>query len=130
MSTNGSAVASAIVHLRGHHATPAHLEVTRYPALAWIGRIIRYTLGWLGSTSATLVLTFDPFVASFPFVIGLGLLYRTVRGRYRVDSFHGVCPRCSQELKLEAGSKIPLPYPVVCYNCHHEPELRLVSAGG
>jgi hypothetical protein len=46
----------------------------------------RYVVGWLASTWVTLVFTFDPFVASFPFVIGLGL---------------------------------------VCYACHHEPELRV-----
>ena len=115
----------AVIHLRGHTATPAYLEVTRFPRLAWIGRIVRYTLGWLGSTAATLVITFDPFVASFPFVIGMGLVYRTVRGRYRVAAFRGVCPRCTGELELKPGSKIPLPYPFVCYRCHHEPELRL-----
>ena len=124
MSTMPAAV-NAVVHLRGHSPTPAHLEVGRFPFLAWVGRIARYTVGWLGSSWLTLVLTFDPFVASFPFVIGGGLLYRTVRGRYRVYAFRGVCPRCSGELELKPGSKIPLPYPFVCYRCHHEPELRL-----
>ena len=125
MSISGSPAMSAVVHLRGHTATPAYLEVTRFPVLAWIGRIILHILGWLASTWTTLVLTFDPFVASFPFVIGMGLVYRTARGRYQVHAFQGVCPRCSGELQLKPGSKIPLPYPVVCYGCHHEPELRV-----
>lgn len=125
MSVGGSSALPAVVHLRGHAATPAHLDVERFPLLAWVARIVRYVVGWLGTTWLTLVLTFDPFVASFPFVIGMGLVYRTVRGRYRVNAFRGVCPRCSTELKLDPGSKIPLPYPLVCYACHHEPELRV-----
>lgn len=127
MTVGGSPALAAVVHLRGHVATPAHLEVSRFPRLAWLARIARYAVGWLGTTWLTLVLTFDPFVASFPFVIGLGLVYRAVRGRYRVNAFHGVCPRCATTLELEPGTKIPLPYPLVCYSCHHEPELRVAG---
>jgi hypothetical protein len=122
-------LAPAVVHLRGHGATPAHLEVSRYSPLAWAARVLRYSVGWVGATLATLVITFDPFVASFPFVIGLGYLYRTVLGRYHVRAFQGSCPRCAKPLTLEAGSKIPLPYHLVCYACHHEPELRLLRDG-
>lgn len=115
---------AAIVHLRGHAPTVAHLEFTRYGTAAWIGRIAGRVAGWLVSSAATLVVTFDPFVASFPFVIGLGLVYRAVRGRYRVHRFHGICPRCAGALSVKPGSSIPLPYPLVCYGCHHEGELR------
>lgn len=127
MTVTPSAV-PAVVHLRGHEPTPAHLEVGRFPLLAWLGRVARYAVGWLGSSWFILVITFDPFVASFPFVIGLGFLVRSIRGRYRVHAFRGVCPRCSKELELAPGSKIPLPYPLVCLGCHHEPELRLAAS--
>jgi hypothetical protein len=116
---------TAVVHLRGHGARPAKLEFTRYSPLQWLARVLRYLVGWVVATAATLVITFDPFVASFPFVIGIGYLHHTIRGRYHVHAFEGVCPRCDQALRVRAGSKIPLPYPLVCYNCHHEPELRL-----
>jgi len=115
----------AVVHLRGHAPRPAHLEVGRFPLLAWLARVARYAAGWLGGTWFILAITFDPFVASFPFVIGLGFLVRTVRGRYHVHAFRGECPRCSTALELPSGSKIPLPYPLVCLSCHHEPELRV-----
>lgn len=126
MSDTGHA-AAAVVHLRGHGSRPAELRVTRYATAAWLGRILRYAAAWLGITALTLVITFDPFVASFPFVIGAGYLYRTIRGRYRVHLFRGECPRCGGGLDLKPGSKIPLPYPMVCYACHHEPELRLLG---
>jgi hypothetical protein len=119
----------AVVHLRGHGSTPADLEVTRYSPVAWIGRILRYVVAWLVVSALTLVITFDPFVASFPFVIGGGYVYHTIRGRFHVHRFSGKCPRCSNGLELKRGSKIPLPYPLNCFNCHHEPELRLTGAG-
>lgn len=125
MPISGSPAHAAVVHLRGHTPTAAHLEVARFPAVAWIGRIVLHVLGWLVSTAATLLITFDPFIASFPLVIGLAMVYRSVRGRYRVDAFRGTCPRCAGELELKPGTRIPLPYPVVCYRCHHEPELRI-----
>jgi hypothetical protein len=127
--TGGGAMveASAVVHLRGHGTRPARLDVIRYSPVAWLTRVLRYAFGWLGATFATLVITFDPFVASFPFVIGLGYLYRTIRGRYAVRHFEGECPRCSTPLTLKPGAKIPLPLDLVCYACHHEPELRLVE---
>lgn len=117
----------AIVHLGGHAATPAVLEVTRFRTLGWFGRVLGHVVLWLGGSWLTLAITFDPFVASFPFVIGLGYLYRTIRGRYRVHRFEGTCPRCEGALTLERGSKIPLPYGLVCYRCHHESELRVAA---
>lgn len=116
--TNG-----ATIRLRGHQSRPAHLDVVRYPAWAWFGRLLGLCVLWLGSTVLTLLVTFDPFVASFPFVIGLGFVYRAWNARYRVNEFRGHCPRCENELTIRPGSKIDLPHPLVCYSCHHEPEL-------
>jgi hypothetical protein len=120
--------AAAVVHLRGHGMRPAEIQVTKYSRVAWLGRIVRYVFGWVAATLGTLVITFDPFVASFPLVIGLGLIYQTVRGRYHVHRFRGACPRCGQEIEIRAGSKIPIPYGLDCFSCHHEPELRLIRS--
>jgi hypothetical protein len=119
--------ATAVVHLRGHGATSAEIQLTKYSLGSWVARILRYVFGWIAATLVTLVITFDPFVASFPFVIGLGFIYHTVRGRYHVHHFRGVCPRCGQEIEVRSGSKIPIPYGLDCFNCHHEPELRLIG---
>lgn len=121
---------TAVIRLRGHQPRAAHLEVSRYPAWAWLGRIVLFVLCWIVGTWVTLVFTFDPFVASFPFVLGLGLVYHGIRGRYQVRAFHGACPRCEGDLRLDAGSKINLPHPMVCYACHHEPELELRARAG
>jgi len=126
---NGAPPATAFVSLRGYGTVPAHLEVSRFPLLAWMARVVFFTVCWIGGTVATLVFTFDPFVASFPFVLGLGLVHGGVRGRYRVHAFHGVCPSCREPLAIREGSKISLPHPMNCYVCHHEPELILGPPG-
>jgi hypothetical protein len=113
----------ATVRLRGHQSRAAHLDIVSYPVWAWVCRLLALSVLWLGSTALTLLVTFDPFVASFPFVIGLGFVYRAWNARYRVNSFRGHCPRCENELTIRPGSKIDLPHPLVCYSCHHEPEL-------
>jgi hypothetical protein len=118
---------TATIRLSGHPPVGAELAVRRYPTWAWIGRVITFALAWVASTVVTLVLTFDPFVASFPGVLGMGLVYRGVRGRYRVDHFEGACPRCTGPLRLEPGSKIGLPHRFDCYGCHFTPELHLGS---
>ena len=116
---------TAFVSLRGHGTVPAYLEVSRFSLPAWMARVLFFALCWLGGTALTLVFTFDPFVASFPFVLGMGRVYSGIRGRYRVHAFRGVCPGCREPLEIRAGSKISLPYPMNCYVCHHEPELML-----
>ncbi len=125
MSEGVREAGTAVIHLRGHGAVPAHLEVSRYPAPAWLGRIALFLVCWLGGSWLTLAFTFDPFVACFPFVLGMALVHHGVRGRYTVLSFHGACPRCGEALTLKRGSKIGLPHPMTCYACHHEPELAV-----
>lgn len=119
--------APAVLYLGGHERVPVHLEITRYPGWMYVGRIAGRTLCWIGISVGTLVITFDPFVASFPFVIGMGATWRALKGRYHVHAFQGRCPRCAGDLVIRPGSKINLPFSMVCYRCHHEPELRLVA---
>ncbi len=113
----------ARIVLRGHGSVPAELEVVKYPRARWALRTLGYLLLWLIWTLGTLLFTFDPFVASFPFVIGGAMAYRSWTGRYQILAFRGHCPRCENALTIKPGSKIDLPHPLVCYNCHHEPEL-------
>jgi hypothetical protein len=116
-----------VVRLRGYGTTPAELELHRYPFPAWVVRVLLHVLAWIVATLAILIFTFDPFIASFPFVIGLGAVYRALRGRYRVERFLAPCPSCRGTLTLKAGSKIAIPHDLVCYSCHHEPELLLTG---
>lgn len=117
--------ANATLRIWGHARVGARLEVERYPAWAWLSRIVLFAVGWIVGTFLTLVFTFDPFVASFPFVLVLGLVYHGIKGRYRVRAFSGECPRCKHELDLKPGSKINLPHRLDCFKCHFEPELYL-----
>jgi hypothetical protein len=115
----------ATIRLWGHGRVDARLVVDRYPGWAWAARIVGFSLIWTVGTIVTLIVTFDPFVACFPLVLGAGLVYRGVRGRYTVREFEGHCPRCRSTLDLPAGSKIPLPLVVPCYSCHFEPQIHL-----
>lgn len=124
MRLNQQTYPTAVVRLRGHGAVPAHLDAARYPLWAWMARVVAFTLCWLVGSWLTLVLTFDPFVASF--VLGMGMVWRGIRGRYAVRAFQGACPRCRHPLEIRPGSKISLPFPMTCYSCHHEPELLVL----
>jgi hypothetical protein len=116
-------VPGARIVLGGHPSRPARLVARRYPGWARLARTLAFVVLWIASTVGTLVFTFDPFVASLPFLMGISFVYRSWKGRFRVEEFEAACPRCGEELKLEPGSKIDLPHPLVCYSCHHEPEL-------
>ncbi len=115
----------ARIFLRGHGSVAAQVEVVEYPKGIWLLRTLGYVVLWWLWTTATLLFTFDPFIASFPFVIGLALVYKSWKGRYQINAFRGSCPRCGEELQIKAGTKVTLPHPLVCYHCHHEPELVL-----
>jgi hypothetical protein len=118
---------NAILRLWGHGRVRVHLEVERYPTWAWCLRVILRIVAWVVVTTLTLIMTFDPFIASFPCVIGIAVIYRSVRGRYLVRSFRGSCPACAKELVIATGAKIDLPHVLTCFGCHFEPELLVVQ---
>lgn len=118
-----TAVPTARIVLGGHPTLPARLVARRYPGWARLARTLAFAVLWVLSTAGTLAFTFDPFVASFPFVLGASFVYRSWKARFRVEEFQAACPRCGEELLLKPGSRIDLPHPLVCYACHHEPEL-------
>jgi hypothetical protein len=113
----------ARIELGGHDDRPAQVEVVPFSAVSRLTRMALWGTTWVGGTLATLALTFDPFVASFPFVLGGAFTWKAFRNRFRVLRFHGECPRCLTPLTLEPGSAIALPAALVCYHCHHEPRL-------
>jgi hypothetical protein len=113
----------ARIELGGHDARPARVEVEAFTVLSRATRTVLWGMTWVGGTLATLVFTFDPFVASFPFVLGGAFTWKAFRNRFRVRAFAGECPRCLTPLTLEPGSAISLPAALVCYHCHHEPRL-------
>lgn len=115
--------------LAGHPDAPAHLDVIHYSRLARLYRTTCYFFLWIISTVGMFFITiFDPFMTSMPLFVGGVMTYRSWRGRYKVTAFSGPCPRCAQPIKLEPGSKIASPHHLVCYNCHHEPDLYLATA--
>ncbi|MBW3573135.1 MAG: hypothetical protein KY467_18720 [Gemmatimonadetes bacterium] len=119
---------TAWIVLPGHADAPAHLSVVRYSPLARLYRTAWYAFLWITSTVATFLVTiFDPFMTSMPLFIGAVMTYRSWRGRFRVTEFRGACPRCREPIDLKAGSRIGTPHHLVCYNCHHEPELYLAA---
>lgn len=129
MSTHTADVhPTAWIVLAGHPDAPARLTVVRYSSVARFYRTVLYALLWIGSSVATFFVTiFDPFMTSMPFFVGAVMTYRSWRGRFKVTDFRGACPRCREPLKLKLGSKIASPHHLVCYHCHHEPDLYLAA---
>jgi hypothetical protein len=128
MSTQTTDRPTAWIILPGHRDAPARLTVERYSAFARFYRTMLYGLMWIGGTVATLLVTLgDPFVTCIPFFVGAVMTYRSWLAKYRVMDFHGACPRCQTALPLKPGTKIGSPHHLVCYSCHHEPDLYLAA---
>lgn len=114
----------AWIVLPGHRDVHASVDVLPCTAGARIARTLMLAALWSGTTAAMFFITiFDPFMTSMPALVGIMAVYRSWKGRYRVRSFRGGCPRCGTELQVKRGSRISVPHPLVCYACHHEPEL-------
>ena len=119
----------AWIVLPGHRDTPAHVEVVRYSFWARTLRTVALFAGWGALTAAVFFVTvFDPFMTSMPLIVGAVAVYRSWKGRFRVQRFAGSCPRCAEPMALEEGSKIGVPHPLVCYSCHHEMALVMAPA--
>jgi hypothetical protein len=128
MSVHTTDRPTAWIILAGHRNAPAQLTVERYSPIARFYRTVLYGMMWIGSTVAMFLVTiFDPFMTCIPLFVGAVMTHRSWRGRFRVMEFHGACPRCQSPLELKLGSKIGSPHHLVCYNCHHEPDLYLAA---
>src|SRR5687768_12281971 len=114
--------------LPGHPDAPAHLRVERYSRLARLSRTTWYGFLWMISTLGTVIVTIgDPFMTALPLFVGGVMTFKSWGGRFRVTEFHGTCPRCREPISLKPGSKIGSPHHLVCFNCHHEPDLYLAA---
>lgn len=128
MSMHATEHPTAWIILAGHRDAPARLTVERYSRVARLYRTAMFAMLWIGGTIGTFLITlFDPFMTCMPFFVGAVMTYRSWRGRFRVMEFKGSCPRCESPLTLAPGSKIGSPHPLVCYHCHHEPNLYLAA---
>jgi hypothetical protein len=114
--------------LPGHRDVRARMEVVCDSAPARLSRTVLFAFLWAAATVATFFVTlFDPFLSSIPLLVGATSTWRSWRGRFRVLRFDGACPRCSEPIALREGSRIGSPHGLVCYSCHHEPELHLAA---
>ncbi|HSU13020.1 hypothetical protein [Longimicrobium sp.] len=128
--TNGNAAAvSAHVVLPGHADTIARVDVDAVPFRARLLRTLVMAGAWGAISAAMFFITvFDPFMTSMPVLVGAVTVWRNWKGRYRVRGFQGACPRCGAEMRLKENTRVAVPHPLVCYACHHEPQLVLRAA--
>jgi hypothetical protein len=116
----------AWIILPGHRDVTARLTVVPYSRAARTYRTaLCAVLTMLATVAAFLVTLFDPFLSAIPLLVGTTAAWRSWHGCYRVTRFEGACPRCSEPIALPEGSRIGPQHPLVCYSCHHEPELYL-----
>lgn len=118
----------AWIVLPGHPDAPARLRVVAYSPAARLWRTAVAVVTWIVSTIAAFFVTMmDPFLTGIPLMVGGVMTLRAWRGRYRVTEFAGRCPRCAEPIELEEGARIASPHKLVCYACHHEPQLYLAA---
>jgi hypothetical protein len=125
LSEVARATPTAQMTLRAHKPAPARVELqfrtARYRA-AWAAA---WLIGCWGAIPLLVwVPPHYPWVA-LAFIAGWYMAYREWRGRYRVTSFAGICPRCARPLSLGADKLIDLPHKLTCFTCHFEPRLEV-----
>ncbi|HEX2205858.1 MAG TPA: hypothetical protein VHG91_21265 [Longimicrobium sp.] len=121
-------------------APPVHLLLRSHPpAPARVGLVAKGLPGRLARALASLAFFWGivPYVVWVPphypwpvLCFGLGgfLAHRFWTGRFVVQYFAGVCPRCARPLRVPAGTPISLPHRLTCFGCHFEPELHVYSS--
>lgn len=120
---------SAVIVLPGHADTEARVHVDAVPLRARVMHTLAVAGTWGAIATATFLVTmFDPFMSSMPVLVGAVSTWKSWRGRYRIRAFQASCPRCGSEIRLKRDARVSVPHPLVCYACHHEPELVLRAA--
>lgn len=115
----------ALVTLPAYQPAPARAELVYQPVPGRVLRILAYlALFWGALPFLAWVPPHLPWVAT-SFVVGLFLARRRWKGRYRVHSFAGICPRCGASLSMGIDHLISLPHTLTCYHCHFEPRLEV-----
>jgi hypothetical protein len=119
-----AAAAGARIVLPGHADTVARVDLSEVPMRARVLRTMVLAAFWGTVTVGVFFITvFDPFMTSLPAFVGAASVYRSWRGRFELHAFQARCPRCAAELKVKPNAKVSAPHPLVCYACHHQPEL-------
>lgn len=114
----------AWIVLPGHRDTEARVDVSEVPLRRRVARTLVLAAFWGTITAAVFFITvFDPFMTSMPAFVGAATVYRSWRGRYELHAFQARCPRCGTELELKPNAKVGVRHSLVCYSCHHQPEL-------
>ena len=123
-TSDGAAAGRARIVLPGHADTIARVEVRPIPSRNRVLRTLWLAGVWGTITAAVFFVTvFDPFMTSMPAFVGAASVYRSWRGRFELRAFEASCPRCGAELKMKRNARFGAQAPLVCYTCHHEPEL-------
>ena len=129
MEMGASAAVRALVVLAGHADREARVDVDEVPFRARVFRTMMMAGVWgTISTAMFFITVFDPFMTSMPVLVGAVTVWRNWKGRYRVRSFRGDCPRCGAAIEVKPNARVGVPHPLVCYACHHEPQLVLRAA--
>jgi hypothetical protein len=129
MPQDDSAAVSARVVLPGHADTVARVDVDAVPMRARVLRTLMVAGAWGAISVAMFLITmFDPFMTSLPVLVGAVNVWRNWRGRFRIRRFEADCPRCGAEIRVKENTRVAVPHPLVCYACHHEPQLVLRAA--
>jgi hypothetical protein len=111
------------VVLPGHADTAARVDVRVLSLRDRVVRTLLLATLWGSITGAVFFITvFDPFMTSMPALVGAASVYRSWRGRFELRAFAARCPRCGAALKMK-HARVGAHSPLVCYACHHEPEL-------
>ncbi|HYH81035.1 MAG TPA: hypothetical protein VEX86_14635 [Longimicrobium sp.] len=127
-TSEGMGAMGARIVLPGHPDTVARVAVRVVPFGARVTRTLLQAAMWVTITTAVFLITlFDPFMTALPTLVGSMQVYRSWKGRFQVRSFHGGCPRCGTDIQLKPNSRVSAPHPLVCYSCHHQPELVFVQ---
>jgi hypothetical protein len=124
MRGDRSAGTGARIVLPGHADTVASVDVSAVPLRTRLLRTALLAAAW-GSVTVTVffVTIFDPFMTSLPALVGAASVYRSWRGRFELHAFRAHCPRCAAQLTLKPNAKVGPHHQLVCYACHHQPEL-------
>ena len=123
-SAGPSVAGRARIVLPGHADTVARVDVTPISSRDRVLRTLFLAALWGTITAAVFFITvFDPFMTSMPAFVGAASVYRSWRGRYELRAFEARCPRCGTHLKMKRNARVSAHASLVCYACHHQPEL-------
>jgi hypothetical protein len=123
-ASSGAVRFEAETILFGFPSTPAVLFVRPRTASWRVGGAVARMGGFaVLATVVALVPPHAPWLIG-ALVCGVILARRRWIERYTLESLEGICPKCSEALKLKSG-RLRSPHPAPCEGCHHESSISL-----